>query len=183
MKTIERLEKYMNEEPLYGPDVFVAPTAVVIGDVQLDEGASLWYGGVLRGDINSIKIGKYSNLQDGVVGHLADDHPLVVGKYVTVGHGAVIHACEIEDECLIGMNSTILDGAKVGKQSIVAAGSVVPMGMQIPEGSLVAGVPAKVKKSLSEEERAGIKNWAEKYLVVAKQHREKLGKMRPGPPA
>ena len=183
MNAAERLEKHLGEEPLYGPDVFVAPTAVVLGDVQMDEGSSLWYGGVLRGDINSIKIGKYSNLQDGVIGHLADDYPLVVGQYVTVGHGAVIHACEIEDECLIGMNSTILDGARIGKQSVVAAGSVVPVGMQVPEGSLVAGVPAKVKKSLSREERERIKCWAEKYLVVAKQHREKLGKMRPGPPA
>ena len=183
MNAAERLEKHLGEEPLYGPDVFVAPTAVVLGDVQMDEGSSLWYGGVLRGDINSIKIGKYSNLQDGVIGHLADDYPLVVGEYVTVGHGAVIHACEIEDECLIGMNSTILDGARIGKQSVVAAGSLVPVGMQVPEGSLVAGVPAKVKKSLSDEEREQIKGWAEKYLVVAKQHREKLGKMRPGPPA
>lgn len=173
----------MGEEPLYGPDVFVAPTAVVIGDVQMDEGSSLWYGGVLRGDINSIKIGKFSNLQDGVIGHLADDFPLVVGKYVTVGHGAVIHACEIGDECLIGMNATVLDGAKIGKQSIVAAGSLVPAGMEVPAGSLVAGVPAKIKKELSVKEREDLKKWAEKYLAVAKAHREKLGKMRPGPPA
>ena len=183
MDVDQRLDKHMGEEPLYGPDVFVAPTAVVIGDVQMDEGSSLWYGGVLRGDINSIKIGKFSNLQDGVIGHLADDYPLVVGKYVTVGHGAVIHACEIGDECLIGMNSTVLDGAKIGKQSIVAAGSLVPAGMEIPAGSLVAGVPAKIKKQLSEEERGGLKKWAVKYLAVAKAHREKLGKMRPGPPA
>lgn len=173
----------MEEEPLYGPDVFVAPTAVVIGDVQMDEGSSLWYGGVLRGDINSIKIGKFSNLQDGVIGHLADEYPLVVGQYVTVGHGAVIHACEIGDECLIGMNSTILDGAKIGEQSIVAAGSLVPAGMEVPAGSLVAGVPAKIKKELSDKERNDLKKWAEKYLAVAKAHREKLGKMRPGPPA
>ena len=183
MDTTERLEKFLGEEPMYGPDVFVAPTAVVVGDVQLDEGASLWYGGVLRGDINSIKIGKFSNLQDGVIGHLADDHPLVVGQYVTVGHGAVIHACEVEDECLIGMNSTILDGAKIGRQSIVAANSLVPAGMEVPEGSLVAGVPAKVKRELTQEERDKLKAWAEKYLLVAKAHREKLGKIRPGPPA
>jgi len=183
MDLTERLDKYMGEEPLYGPDVFVAPTAVVIGDVQLDEGASVWYGAVLRGDINSIKIGKFSNLQDGVIGHLADDHSLVVGQYVTVGHGAVIHACEIENECLIGMNSTVLDGAKIGKQSIVAASSVVPAGMDVPEGSLVAGVPARIKRQLSDEERNTLKGWAEKYLVVAKAHREKLAKMRPGPPA
>ena len=183
MDVDQRLDKHMDEEPLYGPDVFVAPTAVVIGDVQMDEGSSLWYGGVLRGDINSIKIGKFSNLQDGVIGHLADDYPLVVGQYVTVGHGAVIHACEIGDECLIGMNSTVLDGAKIGKQSIVAAGSLVPAGMEVPAGSLVAGVPAKIKKQLTEEERGGLKKWAVKYLAVAKAHREKLGKMRPGPPA
>ena len=183
METIDRLHKHLEEEPLYGPDVFVAPTAVVVGDVQMDEGSSLWYGGVLRGDINSIKIGKFTNLQDGVIGHLADDHPLVVGRYVTVGHGAMIHACEIGDECLIGMNSTILDGAKIGKQSIVAAGSLVPAGMEVPEGSLVAGVPAQIKKELSAKEKQKLKGWAEKYLVVAKQHREKLSKMRPGPPA
>ena len=143
----------------------------------MDEGSSLWYGGVLRGDINSIKIGKFSNLQDGVIGHLADEFPLLVGKYVTVGHGAVIHACEIEDECLIGMNSTVLDGVKIGKQSIVAAGSLVPAGMVVPTGSLVAGVPAKIKRKLSTEERKKLKNWAKKYLTVAKAHREKLGKI------
>jgi len=179
----ERLEKHLAEEPLYGPDVFVAPTAVALGDVQMDEGSSLWYGGVLRGDINSIKIGKFSNLQDGVIGHLADDYPLVVGQYVTIGHGAVIHACTIEDECLIGMNSTVLDGAQIGKQSIVAANSLVPAGMNVPEGSLVAGVPARIKRQLSDEERNKLKGWAEKYLVVAKAHREKLAKLRPGPPA
>ncbi len=183
MDLTERLDKYMGEEPLYGPDVFVAPTAVVIGDVQLDEGVSVWYGAVLRGDINSIKIGKCSNLQDGVIGHLSDDHSLVVGQYVTVGHSAVIHACEIDDECLIGMNSTVLDGAKIGRQSIVAANSLVPAGMDVPEGSLVAGVPARIKRQLSDEERRKLKRWAEKYLVVAKAHREKLAKLRPGPPA
>ena len=183
MDTTERLDKHLGEEPLYGPDVFVAPTAVVMGDVQMDEGSSLWYGAVLRGDINSIKIGKFSNLQDGVIGHLADEHSLVVGKYVTVGHGAVIHACEIADECLIGMSSTILDGTKIGKQSIVAAGSLVPAGMDVPAGSLVAGVPAKIKRKLSGEEKKNLKKWAEKYLVVAKAHREKLGKMRAGRPA
>ena len=99
---------------------------------------------------------------------------------MTVGHGAVIHACEIGDECLIGMNATILDGAKIGPYSIVAAGSLVPAGMDVPTGSLVAGVPAKIKRKLSQEEKDRLKGWAEKYLVVAKQHREKLGKMRPG---
>ena len=95
-------------------------------------------------------------MQDGVIGHLADDFPLEVGKFVTVGHGAVIHACVIEDECLIGMNATVLDGARIGRQSIVAAGAVVPQGMQVPEGSLVAGVPAATRRT-SPERRPGAK--------------------------
>ena len=116
---------------------------------------SVWYGAVLRGDINFISIGEGSNLQDGVIGHLRMIFLSRVGQYVTVGHGAVIHACVIEDECLIGMNATILDGAVIGSQSIVAAGSVVPEGMQIPDGSLVAGVPATIRKPLSRDRRLG----------------------------
>ncbi|MFP6893369.1 MAG: gamma carbonic anhydrase family protein, partial [Opitutales bacterium] len=93
-----------------------------------------------------------------------------IGDYVTVGHAAVVHACVVEDECLIGMNSTILDGAVIGRRSIVAAGSLVPQGMQVPPGSLVAGVPAKVKRVLGEEEQASLKSWAEKYVAVAAVH-------------
>ena len=109
-------------------------------------------------------------MQDGVIGQLADDFSLEVGNYVTVGHGAVIHACVIEDECLIGMNATVLDGARIGRQSIVAAGTVVPQGMQVPEGSLVAGVPGSTRKTLSSERRQGLRKWAEKYVEVAKAH-------------
>ena len=141
-----------------------------MGDVRLGKNANIWYGAVLRGDINSISIGEGSNIQDGVIGHLSDDYPLIVGNYVTVGHGAVIHACTIEDECLIGMNSTILDGARIGRQSIVAAGAVVSSGMEVPAGSLVAGIPATIKKTLSAERRLGLRKWAEKYLEVAKAH-------------
>ena len=146
--------------------------ATVVGDVTIKDNASVWYQAVLRGDINRISIGKCSNIQDGVIGHLSDDYPLVVGDYVTVGHGAVLHACTIEDECLIGMNATVLDGAVVGKQSIVAAGTVVPVGMIIPPGSLVAGVPGTIKQELKIEKRNGLKKWAEKYLNVAKAHQE-----------
>ena len=113
-------------------------------------------------------------MQDGVIGHLADDFPLEVGKFVTVGHGAVIHACVIEDECLIGMNATVLDGARIGRQSIVAAGAVVPQGMQVPEGSLVAGVPAATRRTLSPERRLGLRKWAEKYIEVSKAHQASL---------
>ncbi len=178
MSLEERMKKHLEAEPLFGPDVFVAPSAVVIGDVQMDEGSSLWYGGVLRADINRIRIGSFSNLQDGVIGHLADDHPLVIESYVTIGHGAVVHACHVGEECLIGMNATILDGAVVGPQSIVAAGSLVPVGMKIPSGSLVAGVPAMVKRKLSQEERSKLKGWAEKYVGVAQAHRRKLASSR-----
>lgn len=157
MKLPDRLATYLSKKPALGEGVFIAPSATVVGDVRLGDGCSVWYGSVLRGDINFISIGEGTNLQDGVIGHLADDLPLEVGKYVTVGHGAVIHACVIEDECLIGMNATVLDGARIGRQSIVAAGTVVPQGMQVPEGSLVAGVPAATRRTLSPERRLGLR--------------------------
>ena len=105
-----------------------------------------------------------------MIGHLANELPLLVGKQVTVGHGAVIHACTIEDECLIGMNATVLDGARIGKQSIVAAGAVVPVGTQVPDGSLVAGVPGRIKRKLTDSQRSSLAGWAEKYLEVSKVH-------------
>lgn len=170
MKLSDRLSTYLDKKPTLGDGVFLASSATVVGDVRLGKEVSVWYGAVLRGDINFISVGAGTNLQDGVIGHLADDFPLEVGNYVTVGHGAVIHACVIEDECLIGMNSTILDGARIGRQSIVAAGTVVPQGMQVPEGSLVAGIPAVTRKALSCERRQGLRKWAEKYIEVAKVH-------------
>ena len=102
--------------------------------------------------------------------HLADDYPALVGDYVTIGHAAVVHACEVQDECLVGMNATILDGAVIGARSIVAAGSLVTQGMEVPSGSLVAGVPARVRRNLSGQEQEGLKAWAEKYLEVAEAH-------------
>ena len=171
MNTEDRLTTFLGRAPRLSDGVFIAPSATVLGDVRLGGHASVWYGAVLRGDINYISIGAFSNIQDAAVGHLADDYPLIVGDYVTVGHGAVLHACEIGNECLIGMGSTILDGAKIGNQCIIAAGSVVPMGMVVPDGSLVAGVPAVVKSELSSEKRGGLKKWAEKYLLVKEAHR------------
>ena len=121
--------------------MFIASSAVVVGDVRLGEHSSVWYNAVLRGDINYISIGDETNVQDGVIGHLSDDHPLLVGNRVTIGHGAVIHACTIEDECLIGMNATILDGSHIGKQSIVAAGSLVPAVLIFRMVVYLRGVP------------------------------------------
>ena len=171
MKVHERLKKFLTKDISLDNDVWIAPSATVLGDVRIGKQSSIWYGCVLRGDINYIRIGQCSNLQDGVIGHLSDDYPLVIGNYVTIGHAAVIHACEIGDECLVGMNATILDGAKIGKQSIIAAGTVIPTGMVVPDGSLVAGVPGEIKKQISPKKRADLKGWAVKYLEVTKAHK------------
>jgi carbonic anhydrase/acetyltransferase-like protein (isoleucine patch superfamily) len=170
MNVEKRLDTFLGKNPTLGEGCFVAPSASIMGDLRVGKNSSIWYGAVLRADINFISIGECTNLQDGVIGHLADEFPLVVGNYVTVGHGAILHACTVEDECLIGMGATILDGAHVGRQSIIAAGTVVPMGMNIPEGSLVAGVPGSLKKPLSLAKREGLKGWALKYLEVKDAH-------------
>ena len=148
-----------------GAGVYLAKTAVVLGDVTLGENSSVWYGAVLRGDINRIVIGHHTNIQDNAVLHLADELPCLVGNWVTIGHSAVVHACTVGDECLIGMGAVILDGAQIGAQSIVGAKALVKQGMQVPPGSLLLGAPAKVVRALSPEERAGLKHWAEKYVV------------------
>ena len=170
----ERLALFLGRDPQIDPTAYVASGATVIGDVRLAPGSSVWPGAVLRGDINFIEIGENSNVQDGAVVHLSDDFPVIVGKHVTIGHAAVVHACTIEDECLIGMHSTILDGAVVGRQSIVGANALVPQGMKIPEGSMVLGVPAKVVRPLTPEERAKTSAFAKKYIEVAKAHRAKF---------
>ncbi len=156
------------------PTAWVAPSAEVMGDVRIGPKATILYQVVIRGDIDYIEIGEGSNIQDGTIIHLADDMPAIIGKYVTVGHGAMIHACTIEDECLIGMRSTVLDGAVIGKRSIVAAGAVVAPGTIVPPGSMVMGVPAKVKP-LAEERQKGLKKWADKYIEVSAAHKEKMG--------
>lgn len=170
----ERLNQYLNTDPKINPSVYIAEGATVIGAVDLKRDVSIWHSAVLRGDINSITIDEGSNIQDGSVVHLADDFGVSIGKYVTVGHSAVIHACTIHDECLIGMNATILDGAIIGKQSIIGANALVTKGTQIPEGSLVLGSPAKVVRPLTEEERLSIKPWAEKYVITAQFHKDKF---------
>ncbi len=173
MSVEEKLQQFLAKEPTIGQRVFIAPTATVCGDVRMGDESSIFYSAVARGDINYISIGRRSNIQDGAVLHLADDYPCIIGESVTVGHGAIVHACVVEDECLIGMGATILDGAKIGRQSIVGAKALVTQGMVIPEGSLVLGSPAKVVRQLSPEERAKLKGWADKYVVVSSAHRER----------
>ncbi|MGC9452950.1 MAG: gamma carbonic anhydrase family protein [Oceanipulchritudo sp.] len=167
----ERLNTFLRRQPEVDPSAYVAPSAVVMGSVKIGPKASVWPRCVLRGDIENIEIGEGSNVQDGSVVHLADDLGVTVGKYVTIGHMAMIHACTIEDECLIGMKATVLDGAVVGKRSIVGAGAVVTKNTRIPPGSLVLGMPARVVKSLSIEEQESLKEWAEKYVRVAAFHK------------
>ena len=146
----------------------------MVGDVTLADESSVWYGAVVRGDINRIVIGAQTNLQDGVIIHLSDDYPALLGERVTVGHGAIVHACKVDDEVLVGMGAIILDGAEVGARSIIGANALVTTAMQIPPGSLVVGSPAKVVRQLSSDEQAKIKTWALKYVENARIFRAHL---------
>jgi carbonic anhydrase/acetyltransferase-like protein (isoleucine patch superfamily) len=163
-KLAPQLDQFLRRQPKLGKGAYLARTAVVLGDVTLGAQSSVWYGAVLRGDINRIVVGHHSNVQDNAVLHLADDFPCVLGNWVTVGHSAVVHACRVGDECLVGMGAVILDGAVIGKQSIIGAKALVTQGTKIPPGSLVLGAPAKVVRKLTKEERAGLKWWAQKYV-------------------
>jgi carbonic anhydrase/acetyltransferase-like protein (isoleucine patch superfamily) len=160
----KQLDTFLRKQPRLGKNVFIAKNATVIGDVTLGAHASIWYGAVLRGDINYITVGHHSNIQDNAVLHLADKFPCVLGNWVTVGHSAIVHACTVGDEVLVGMGAVILDGAVIGKQSLIGAKALVTQGMKIPPGSLVLGAPAKVVRKLTKEERAGLKWWAQKYV-------------------
>lgn len=161
---------HLSKKPNLADDVFIAPGADIVGDVTIGSKSSVWHQCVLRADIESIVIGEGSNIQDGTVIHMASDLGTCVGNHVTVGHKALLHACHIEDECLIGMGAIIMDASVIGSQSIVGAGSLVTKGTKIPEGSLVMGSPAKVVRTLSTTERNEIKKWAEKYIKVASEH-------------
>ena len=164
-KIESQLDTFLRQTPRLGKNVYIAKNATVVGDVKLGDHASVWYGAVLRGDINRIVVGYHSNIQDNAVLHLADDYGCIVGNYVTVGHSAIVHACKVGDEVLIGMGAIILDGAVIGKQSLIGAKALVTQGMKVPPGSLVLGAPAKVVRKLTPQERAGLKFWATKYVA------------------
>jgi len=159
-----QLDRFLRKQPALGQGVYLASTAVVLGDVTLGDHSSVWYNAVLRGDINRIAVGHHSNIQDNAVLHLADEFPCLVGNWVTVGHSAVVHACTVGDESLIGMGAIVLDGAEIGPQCLIGAHALVKQFAKIPAGSLVLGSPAKVVRALSTEERAGLKVWAQKYV-------------------
>jgi carbonic anhydrase/acetyltransferase-like protein (isoleucine patch superfamily) len=149
---------------------FVADSADLIGDVTLGENASVWYQCVVRGDINRIVIGANSNVQDGTVIHVADRFGTVVGEWVTVGHRALLHACTIEDEVLVGMGAIVMDGVVVGRRSIIGAGAVVTGGTVIPPGALVLGAPARVTRALTDAEQETIRVWAERYVATVREY-------------
>ena len=163
------IENFAEYSPTIDPSAFVAASADVIGRVTLEEESSVFYNATLRGDINEIVIGPKSNVQDNAVVHLADDYGCYVGELVTVGHSAILHACTVKDEVLVGMGAIVLDGAVIGERSIIGAGALVTGGTEIPPGSLVLGSPAKVVKTLSLDDQADIKSWAEKYVRVSRE--------------
>ena len=151
--------------PAIDPTAYVDESAQVIGDVEIGAESSVWPGVVIRGDVNRIRIGRRSNVQDGTVVHvMKDTHETIVGDEVTIGHAAIIHGCTIDDRCLIGMGAILLNGAHVGTCSIVAAGTLLVEGMRVPPRSLVMGSPGKVKRSLSDEEIAEIQQYADRYV-------------------
>jgi gamma-carbonic anhydrase len=162
--TVKLLDSFLRKTPKLGKGVYLAKTAVVIGDVTIGAHSSVWYGAVIRGDINRIVVGRHSNIQDNAVLHLAEDLPCILGNWVTVGHGAIVHACKIGDEVLVGMGAVILDGVVIGKQSLIGAKALVKQGMKIPPGSLVLGAPARIIRKLSKEERSKLKWWAQHYV-------------------
>lgn len=158
------------KKPKIGKNVFIAPTAVVIGDVELKDGASIWYGTVLRGDMESIVVGQNSNIQDNCSVHTEDGKPAVIGDHVTVGHNAVIHGCVIENHTLIGIGSVILTGAHVKTGTVVAAGSLVKEDQIVGPNQLVAGSPASVKRELSPETLIRLEKPITDYLYLSKYH-------------
>ncbi|MFI9583237.1 gamma carbonic anhydrase family protein [Streptomyces sp. NPDC052236] len=157
--------------PKVDPAAFTAPTCVVVGDVTLAAGSSVWYQAVLRADCGPVVIGADSNIQDNCTVHVDPGFPVTVGDRVSVGHNAVLHGCTVEDDVLVGMGATILNGAHIGAGSLVAAQALVPQGMRVPPGSLVAGVPAKIRRELTREELEGIRLNAAVYVDLAKEHR------------
>lgn len=157
------------------PDIdescYISESVDVIGRVTIDENSNIWFGTVLRGDINSITIGKNSNIQENSVVHVDYDYGVTIGDCVTIGHGAIIHGCNIEENCLIGMGAIVLNGAKIGKNTIIGAGSLIPQNKIIPEGVLVMGSPGKVIRELTEEEINKINISSDNYVRLSKEYK------------
>ena len=162
------------ENPSVDAEAWVAPGAVLVGRMTIHRGASIWYNCVLRSDLEGaeIVVGEDSNIQDGAVVHVDEELPCRIGARVTVGHGAVLHATTVEDDCLIGMGAIVLSGSMIGRGSIIAAGALVPEGMVVPPGVIVAGVPAKIKRELTDEDRVKMERGWKTYARLRDLHRE-----------
>jgi carbonic anhydrase/acetyltransferase-like protein (isoleucine patch superfamily) len=163
--------EFKGRVPIIGKNVFIAPTAVIIGDVEIKDNASIWYGTVIRGDMERITIGESTNIQDNCTIHTDYDKPTVIGNHVTVGHNAVVHGCIVEDNCMIGINAVVLSGALIKTGTIVAAGSVVKHGQVVGPYHLVAGTPCEFKKVLPETIVEKRKETAEHYMELVREHK------------
>ena len=167
------IRSFQGTKPFFPASCYIDPSAQVIGDVVLGEQASVWMNAVLRGDVNSIRIGARSNVQDCAVLHgMRHLYPVIVGEMVTIGHNATVHGCLLEDAVLVGIGATILNNARIGEGSIIAAGAVIPEQMVIPPNSLVAGVPGKIRRTLGDADRELILNYARNYLDYTKIYLE-----------
>jgi carbonic anhydrase/acetyltransferase-like protein (isoleucine patch superfamily) len=169
---IERLGNFLSAQPKLSPDVYIAPSATVIGKVSIESGSSVWHQAVIRADINEIRIGENTNIQDGSILHVADRYPLIIGSEVSCGHRAILHACQVHNRILIGMGATVMDGSEVGSESIVGAHCLITNGTVIPPGSLVMGCPGKVVRRLEAAEVKGIAELAMKYQAIARHYRQ-----------
>ena len=165
------IQSFREIHPKIDPTVFVAGDAVVIGDVEIGAEASIWFGSILRGDVNHIRIGERTNIQDACVIHVSSkDHPTVLEHEITVGHRVTLHGCYVETGCLIGIGTIVLDGARIGRHSLIAAGSLITPGTVIPPESLVMGAPAKVKRELNPEELDGLTQSWKNYVELGRQY-------------
>lgn len=168
------IESFQNLHPKIHESVFVAENATVIGDVEIGENSSVWHGSILRGDVNYIRIGARTNVQDASVIHVSSKtHPTILEDEITLGHRVTLHGCYVETGCLIGIGAIVMDGARIGKNSLVAAGSLVTPGTQIPPRSLVMGSPARVKRELSDAEVKDLERFWRNYVALSEIYRNK----------
>ena len=169
-----QLDRFLRRKPKLGRGVYLAKTATVIGDVTLGAHSSVWYGAVLRGDINRIVVGHHTNIQDNAVLHLADDYACILGNWVTVGHGAIVHACTLKNRAFVAMGATIMDGSVIEEGGMLGAGALLPPGKTIGPNELWLGSPARLKRVMTPEERAGWDNTAIHYAELAARFRAGL---------
>jgi carbonic anhydrase/acetyltransferase-like protein (isoleucine patch superfamily) len=172
-------ERFLPTRLTLDPTAYVAPTAVLVGEVSLAAGASVWFGSVLRGDLEPVRVGRSTNVQDGVVIHVDRGYPATIGERVTLGHRAVIHGCTVEDDALVGMGAVVLSGARIGAGALVAAGALVREGFDVPPGTIAAGVPARVVGPVTDELRERIAAGVRTYEAAARGYR--TGELGGGP--